>query len=248
MKNWIKILIAIICISAGVFLFLFNKKEPAPKSNYSGVVANIKKPIDTSDWTDYINGQLGFSIKIPQEVFMLGCRGEEPTYGPMRVFEDSANGRMYIVEDYYDNRNNCVKVVQTLDEIAKYMNELAKQDYFPSPYLGWSIIINNIGEEQDILKYAKENFGSGCSIDNKDLEKDGNYRIYLKGERNNENDPWWGSCPINFSYRIIYSPEKQKMMSVALGQECKFHSTDPELRSPSYQCYDEEMVKTFKFE
>lgn len=243
MKIWIKISIIVACIAIGISFFLFNKKEIEPTIKYTGTIANIKKPVDISDWNEYINSRLGFSIKIPPQVFMLGCR-EKTEYGQIRTIENNEKGTVYLVEDYYDN---CVKTVQSLESISAHQKELSENGYFPSPYLGWSIIINDIEKDEDILKYAKDNFGSGCYIDNKDLEKDGNYRIYLKGEKNDENDPWWGSCPINFSYRIIYSPEKHKMMSVALGQECKFHNMNPETASPSYQCYDEEMIKTFKF-
>jgi hypothetical protein len=241
--------IILLLILTILILFLFNKKEPESKSVNQEKVSNIKKPIDTSNWTDYTNKQLGFSIKIPPKVFMIGCRQKEPTYTPIRILEDNTMERVYIFEDYYnDNSGQCVKIINSLEDIRQQTREAIEKNYYPSPHLGWSIIINDIENEQDILKHIKTNFGSECIINTKDLQEDGNYKIYIKGNQKEENDPWWGNCYLNFAHKIIYSPEKHKLMSVVLGQECKFNSTNPELLDSSYQCFDDEIIKSFKFE
>lgn len=249
LRNCIVMFSAVIVFVA-VFLLCRNIKEATPENKPAneGVVANISlapKPADTSDWTDYTNERLGFSIKIPPKVFMIGCRKEDPTFSSPRILEDGNS--VYVLEDYYrvDSEGQCVKISYSLDDIKEQIKE---SSVYPSPHLGWNIIINDVDNDQDILSMLRQSFGSGCLIDSRFLQDDGNYRIFLKGERNSETDPWWGSCPLNFSYRVIYSPEKKKMMSVTLGQECKFQSTNPELSDQSYRCYDEEMAKSFKFD
>ena len=236
----------LILLFVGFILFKPSTKETVPANNNQNKI-NIKKKIDTSTWNEYINNQLGFSIKIPSEVFMSGsCEGDK--YDSLKILQDNENNSVYILTNHYTIDNGkCLKVSYSLDDIRKQKQDMAGEIYF-SPYLGWNIMVNNIANKEDILKYLKSSFGSGCFIDNEYLREDGSYRIYLKGTRNSESDPWWGTCPLNFSYRIIYSPEKHKLMSVVLGQECKFQSIDPELSDQSYQCYDEEMIKTFKFE
>jgi len=238
------IILFLVLISIGVVLFCCPEKESISSFKNEETNKYVKKPIDTSDWNEYVNNQLGFSIKIPSSVFAIGC--EKDRMEPLRIVQD--NNAIYVLEDYYkyDNQGNCVKSSYSLEKIRKEFNEYSGEAYY-SPYLGWRILINNIEDEDDILKYVKESFGSGCSIENKKLQDDGNYKIYLKGERNSDSDPWWGNCLLNFSHRIIYSPQKHKLMSVVLGQECKFQSTNPELLDQSYECYDEEMINTFKF-
>lgn len=244
-QKYLFILIIIALIFIGGFLFLSNKKEKTPVINNPNNVAITPKPIDTLSWTNYTNTQLGFSIMIPSEINgKVRCSDAQATNVPVKVFEDNSNGVVYISQAYYYDAwdqaqqkitNQCKKIIPTL-------NSLRSEDI-----LGWKITINDIKNDEDILKYIKANFGSTCSITDKVLQKDGNYQINIKGRDLTENgevtmDP---TCLTNFVYKILYSQEKQKLMSVVLGQECKF-GTDPSMQS-SYQCYDDTMIQSFKF-
>jgi hypothetical protein len=252
MKNWIKVLIIIVCILIIPFLLsLLIKKESELKVNNEGTIANIKKPVDTSNWIEYSNEVLGFSIKIPPESYgAYRCYPRKTIFVPVKVFEDNINNAVYIAEEYYyeadnygsDNEGECKKIIQSLESLRE--NEKVKAR---KPFLGWKIVINNIEDDNDIISFIKDNFGSTCTISFKDLQTDGSYRIIIKGRDLTENEQsiMDESCFTNFAYRIIYSPEKEKMMSVALGQEGTFQ-TNPEEPS-TYQYYEDEMLKSFEF-
>jgi len=253
MKNWIKFLIIIVCIIVIPYLLSsLIKEEPKSKSINQGVVANIKKPVDTSNWIDYSNDVLGFSIKIPPESYgMYRCSPRKAISVPVRVFEDNSNKAVYIAEEYYyeandygsNNEEECKKIMQSV----KLFNEVEEEIKTKKPLLGWKIVINNIEKDDDILLSIKENFGSTCAILSKELQEGGNYQIIIKGRNVTENGVkvMDESCLTNFAYRIIYSSDKHKMMSVALGQEGTFQ-TNPEEPS-TYQSYEDEMLKSFKF-
>jgi hypothetical protein len=238
------VILALIFI--GGFLFLLNKKEKTPIINNPNNVIVTPKPIDTSSWTNYTNTQLGFSIMIPLEINgKVRCSDAQATNVPVKIFEDNSNGIVYISQAYYydawdqaqqKTTNQCKKITSTLDSLRG------------GDILGWKITINNIKDDEDILKYIKANFGSTCSIVDKSLQNDGNYQISIKGRDLTENGEVTMdlTCLTNFVYKILYSQEKHKLMSVVLGQECKF-GTDPSVQS-SYQCYDDTMIKSFKFQ
>ncbi|MCK9446924.1 hypothetical protein M0Q50_08760 [bacterium] len=253
MKNWIKFLIIIACILIIPYLLsLLIKEEPESKVNNEGAVVNIKKPVDISNWTEYSNEALGFSIKIPPESYgAYRCHPRKTIFVPVKVFEDNINNAVYIAEEYYyeadnygsDNESECKKTIQSLELFNKEEKEVKAR----KPFLGWKIIVNNIEDDNDIISFIKDNFGSTCTIFYKDLQTDGSYRIIIKGRDLTENGQsiMNESCFTNFAYRIIYSSEKKKMMSVALGQESTFQ-TNPEEPS-TYQYYEDEMLKSFKF-
>lgn len=261
MKNWTKISIIILCLFVGPFLFsLLIKEVPVFIPANQGVVADIKKPIDTSTWTNYINTQLGFSMKIPLEVPTLHkCSSDGQTENtPLKVYEDNRNGTVYISQEYYYGVKwsqaeqkyvgECNKITYSLESLKKEEEATYSSGLSSHPFLGWKIIINNPKNNDELINFVKQNFGSTCSVTINDLQKDGNYQINISGRNLTENGEkiMDENCYTNFAYKILYSPEKQRMMSLILGQECTF-GTDP-LISSSYQCYDEEMIKNFKFE
>ncbi|MFZ2390567.1 MAG: hypothetical protein WAW15_01995 [Minisyncoccales bacterium] len=256
MKNWIKIFIIILCLFIGPSLFsLLIKEEPAPTPVNEGVVAKVKKVVDTSNWNEYINTQLRFSMKIPLEVPTLyRCDENQGGSTPLKVFEDNQSGAIYISQEYYYDANwsqpeqrfigECDKITYSLESLKKEEEGYSLAGRSSHPFLGWKIIINNPKDDNEIIKYVKENFGSGCIISDRTLQKDSNYKISLAPEEEGKDgEAWWGSCALNFAYTILYSPEKQKMLSLILGQECTFQSF-PDMS----QCYDDKIVESFKFE
>jgi len=246
----LKLLTFAVLIIAIIFvgLFCYSKKTTHPIFSNKEISTNTKKIIDTSSWIKYTNKQLEFSIKIPPEVPTLyRCPDNEQTGNtPLNVFEDSQNGSVYITPTYYYDTNwnqpeqrfigECNKITYSLESLKK---EGAR------PFLGWKIVINNPKNDTEITNFIKQNFGSTCIIESKNLQSDGNYKITIKGKNVGQNlmDT---DCLTNFQYEILYSPTKNKLMSVIIGQECTF-GTDPSIAS-SYQCYDEEIIKSFKFE
>ncbi len=236
----------------GRLYFYHPQKGPAlPVSNNEiKSEASTSKVIETV-WMDYSNSQLGFSLKFPQNVFATGFCNREQLASPIRILEDDTRGRVYLFQDYYGNNKDgqCVKIIHSVDDIRKQTEETAKENFFPSYNFGWTIIINDIQNDKDLSKYVKENFGSGCAINNETLQENGTKKFSVKGNDFSNPTDDWGKCNVNYAYKILYSPEKYKLMSVLLGQECKFQNSDPTTATPStYQCYDNEMINSFKFE
>ena len=244
-QKYLSILIVLIIILGGLaFYYSINKEKPVPITQNN----NLNK-VDISKWTDYSNSQLGFSIKIPLEVPTLYRCSDSKQVGntPLGVFEDNQNGSIYISQKYYYDANwsqteqkyigDCSKITYSLESLKKEEKANNLAGLASHPFLGWKIIVNNPKNESELANFVKQNFGSTCTISSKDIQEDGNYEISIKGKDVGQNlmDT---NCPTNFEYKILYSPEKNKLMSVILGQECTFGTT---------QCYDKDMINSFKF-
>ena len=262
-KKYIGFFFILVIIS--LLIFMLNGKKTVKSVPVDNSIISsssvLKKSVDTSTWTKYLNDQLGFSIKIPPEVPTLyRCPDKQKGNTPLKVYEDNHNGVVYISAEYYYDANwsqpeqkfigSCDKITYSLKSLESGENNNGL--YIASnqkPFLGWKIVISNAGNDADITKYIKENFGSGCIIrDMNSWNQDGVYDVKIYGEDWDKEGSDLGTttCPVNFQYKIFYFPEKRKLMSVVTGQECTF-GTDPLILS-SYQCYDDEMIKSFKFE
>jgi hypothetical protein len=234
MKNKKFFILIIILIISALYIYNLVNKDTIEEDNN-----NIQ-------WTLYQNTELGFSINIPSKIDTIYVCSDsiEKEYSPVIVFEDNEKGVVYISPEYYYNANwdieesnytnNCEKVVVSLDSL--------NNEKLPKPSLGWKIIINDINTENDVLSIIKQNFGSSCNIESTNKE-DNDYNIKLKGD-DWSSEEGWGDCQINYSYKIVYSPEKNKIMSVIIGQECSFGMY---LDIDSYYGYDEDMINSFKF-
>lgn len=245
------LLIIITCIVVVPSLFsLLIKENPEIQPINQNLATNIKKTVDTSNWIEYSNSQLGFSIKTPPESYgAYRCSPRKAIFVPVKIYEDILNSVVYVAEEYYysaygygsDNEGKCEKIIQSLKSLKEAESGAKAQ----KPFLGWKIIVNKVKDKEDVLKFIKENFGLQCIIQTEFLKENGNYELYIIGEKK-ESDPWYGDCSSGSNYKIIYSPDKQKMMTVVLGQEGTFQ-TNPEDHS-TYQYYEDEMLKSFKFE
>lgn len=256
----------LIAIIVGACFYLSNKKELTAEPIKETINTPERKPIDTSTWMNYTNNQLGFSMLIPPDgPTLYRCQERPITRTPIKIIEDNPNGAVYISRAYYyaadwnseeqKYTGSCDKVVFTLASLKKYKKDIseslgqtgASMEFF----LGWKIIINNPKSDNEIANLVKENFGSTCVIDSDTILSNGEHEFSLKGSDWNVSDGY-GNCPIEFAYKILYSPQKHKLMSVVLGQECKFYNIDPSRLSKeemsSYQCYDDTMIQSFKFQ
>jgi len=269
------ILIAVLltfAIGGGILSYLLNKKVAVSVSQKEDVKKEeIQKEEKTApiipiqpkeEWKKFINTESGFSIKYPEMVYgVYKCSPQKPFYVPLKVFEDNENGIVYITEEYYyddwdselqDNAGSCKKIVNSLKylnsqrEIIIDINDKASLNY--NPFLTKVFIIKNIKNDIELNKFIKDNYGPGCFAGEKELWKQvGVYEIKIKGED-------WGpktdlgitSCPWNYTYKILYAPEKNKLMSINLGQECGFGTKY--ISEESYKCYDNEMIDSFRFE
>ena len=246
---------AIIILLIGSILFYFNLNKQNLDIKREATPAPPKEI-----WKDYNSAELDFSIKIPQMVCGVNrCSFNETIWVPVKVFEDKENGIAYITQEYYynnwdsklqNNTGHCEKIIRTLDSLKEERKVIVqinnKIQTNTNPFLTRVIIIKDINNDAELNKFIKDTYGFGCFIEKKEpWKQEGIYEIKIKGEDwDKEIDLGNTSCPFNYTYKILYAPEKNKIMSVNLGQECGF-GTDP--NSESYKCYDEEMIDSFEF-
>lgn len=238
-KKIIFVLIFILLLIASI-VFFYNKKQ---NKNL-----NLEESNQNVEWNLYQNKDLGFSIELPIEISTVSrCLNNKMVSAPVKVFEDNENSVVYIVPKYYYDANWSSEEQKFTQECAKvtYSLHMLEVEENKKPFLGWKIVVKNLKNENDIENFIKENFGSSCVIRDKIEAGDGNYKILVKGENWDKKDGLSETnCLVNYSYRIIYSKDKNKIMSIILGQECTF-GTDPNIKP--YYCYDEKMVNSFTF-
>jgi hypothetical protein len=260
-KYLITLVIILLVIITGVYFYLSNKKEPTPEPVKETTTTPTRKPIDTSTWTTYTNNKLGFSMLIPPDgPTLYRCQERPITRTPIKVFEDNLNGIAYISQAYYyaadwnseeqKYTGSCDKVVFTLSSLKKYDEGSYSTGLASHPFLGWKIIIDNPKNDNAVADLIKQNFGSTCIIDSDTLLPSGEHEFAVRGT--DWSSDGFGNCYIDFAYKILYYPQKHKLMSVILGQECTFNNIDPSYLSKdemsSYQCYDDTMIQSFKFQ
>ena len=209
-------------------------------------------------WSKYINDELGFSIDIlNKKVYGLySCEPKKVIQVPVKVFEDNENGIVYISQEYYYISEYDSELHKHVGECKKiiYSLKLFRNEYKGlKPHLGWAIMIKTVKNEDELDKFIKENYGSGCSAEDKkfwetDYQQLGVYDIHIRGERDNrETTLGTTSCVEAWTarHKVLYFPEENKVMSVILGQESTFQ-TNP--HSQPYQSYDQKMIDSFRFE
>jgi hypothetical protein len=241
MKKNKNILIVLFYISLLIIsiVFFYNKTK---NKNF-----NLEESNENIEWNLYHNEDLGFSIKVPLKVATVcKCPNNAMVNVPIKIFENDKKGIVYITPEYYYDASWSSEEQKFTKECTKiiYSSDMLEVKEVKKPFLGWKFNINNIESEEDLLMAIKDNFGSTCEIKDKVKDEQGNYEISLYGSDWDFNDGLESRCMINYSYRIIFCPNKGKMMSVILGQECTF-GTDPNIKS--YYCYDEDMINSFRF-
>ncbi|HNY35735.1 MAG TPA: hypothetical protein PLD14_02950 [Candidatus Pacearchaeota archaeon] len=243
MKEWIKILIIMVCLITGPFLFsLLIEEEPKVVSVNNGLVAKIKRTIDTSNWGEYINAQLGFSIKIPPETQCIDrCGGSKDPLVPVKVFQDNNNNAVYITpEYYYDYRK------EKCEKIEASLASLQAQGKTVKPFLAWKIDVIKVDNLEDIKKFIKDYYPENCIFGDQKINDNGTYDISIIGNDWANGEIVNSTCPYEMHYKILYSPEKKKLISVKLPIDYDFFIYND---SPGgLDDYGQEMIKSLKFE
>lgn len=237
-----------------------NIKTPASEPDNNNMPDESLKPPEIK-WQTYKSPELGVSIKYPNMVYGIDrCSSQRQFYVPLNVFEDRVNGIIYLTEEYYYgnwndetqlNSEQCNKIINSLDQLKKERSNVIvindKVSLFSNPFLTKVFIVQKIENDIALDAFIKKNYGSGCLAgERKPWKQNGVYEVEVKGEDwENGTDLGTTTCPLNYTYKILYYPEKNKLMSVNLGQECVF-STDPNLQP--YRCYDEDIINSLIFE
>ncbi len=255
-------IILILGIGAGFLGYLKYKNNTA----FAPVAPISTTPTPPPEvWEKYTNSQLGFSIEYPQMAYgVYRCSPDKDIWVPVKVFEDNAAGITYITQEYYYSEQNNNNNIQDNADICKkntYALEMLKNEEknatFPDgthysgwkPLVGWKILTNSIKNDTELNKFIKDKYGPGCFVEKKEIWKQqaGVYEIELKGEDWDRGmDLGSSTCVINYKYKVLYAPEKNKAMSIKLGQECTFDISPTD--SIDYQCNDYKMIDSFKFE
>ena len=271
LNNGKYILIAVIlifAIGAGILNYFYNKENTISIPSVSKEVADNKEDqkeetviAPEEKWKTYTSNALGFSIKYPEMVYgVYKCSPQKPFYVPLKIFEDEENGIVYLTQEYYysdwdsklqNNTGSCKKIINSLESLneqkAIVVDVNGKVSLNSNPFLTRVFVIKNIKNDIELDEFIKDNYGSGCFVNSKKpLGENGVYEIEIKGEDWGKADLGATNCPRNYTYKILYAPEKNKLMSVNLGQECGFGTQY--ISEESYKCYDEEMIDSFKFE
>lgn len=263
-------------IVGGVLSYFWNKEKIATvPSVFLTPTTPSSIPIPTppeEKWETYISDELGFSIKYPRMVYgSIVCPSKkEMIWVPVRVFEDNKNGIVYITQEYYyetywnpdlqEFTGPCKKIIYTQEMLQEeWWKNVLWDEKNPlllkteKTYLGWGILIKNIKNEEELNKFIKENYGSECFVKDKipknkiSWNQNKVYEIDIGGKDNGE-DGINPNCPLHYAYKVLYAPEKNKLVSIKLGQECTFATvTNPAKASETYKCYDEEMIDSFEF-
>jgi hypothetical protein len=237
------ILIIAICILFGLILFLNKKEQPSILAPIGkGVVANIKKSVDTSNWEEYINSQLGFSIKIPLETQCLDrCSGSKNLLVPVKIFQDNNNNAVYVTPEYYYEYRD-----EKCEKIEASLASLQAQGKTVKPFIAWKIDVIKVNNLDEVKKFIKDYYPENCIFGNQKINNDGTYDISIVGEDWTNGNIVNSTCPYEMHYKILYSPEKHKLISVKLPIDYDFFVYND---SPGgLDDYGQEMVKSLKFE
>ncbi len=231
-----------------------NKEEASNKNETPAASAPISVPPEV--WKTYASDELGFSIKYPQMVYGVNrCESKKQFYVPLKVFEDIENEIVYITEEYYyeakyDSKLNeytgpCEKIINSAESLNEQMMVNDKIDFTQNPFLTRVFVIKNIKNDIELNKFVKDNYGSECFVKNKTfLNQNKIYEINID-EKGNIEEGINPKCPLNYVFKVLYAPEKNKAMSVKLGQECGFGTEY--ISEELYKCYDDEMINSFEF-
>ncbi|MDD3007113.1 MAG: hypothetical protein PHX30_06070, partial [Candidatus Pacebacteria bacterium] len=206
---------------------------------------------DLTSWQEELidyTSQLGISFKYPE--FITGgdsCDSERTFFVPTKIFEDTDNGAIYIMpEYYYDFRGESPENSICQKYIVSGKMDQNKQS-MKNPFRGWRINIRNIEDKEvDISRLIKDVYGYKCKMDSeKAWIKDGISEIGMNDYKDAEgNQVGLGEtvCPVNYVYKLLYSEEKKLAVSVVLGQECTFWGEGQN------KCFDEQIAQSLEFE
>ena len=259
--SYILIVVILIFMAIGIILsYSLGGKESTTISQEKDIKKETQKEEESAPviptppeekWITYTSSELGFSIKYPEIVYgnSYKCGSEKPFYVPLKVFEDDKNGIVYIVKEYfykgkYDEKLG--KYIGPCEKITRSLKSLQEGGRSG----GWAISTRNIKNENELNKFIKDSYSPGCFMESKNFwqQQTGVYEIGFGGFKDAKGNPTGldnAVCPVNYTYKILYIPEKNKAMSVKLGQECSFETDH---NSKDYKCYDWEMINSFRFE
>jgi hypothetical protein len=204
-------------------------------------------------WNLYINHRLGFSIKIPANlIWSSGAQCSElnnPEAGYLPVTVIEGEDRVYIttgtaLQFPYSEQDKSLKVTPPRGENCEVVNVtlelLQNEDFYPIDL--WEIAIKPIAAENDLEFFTDEYYGDCYSVTEKELIEDrGIIKVEISGNEDPNVDPD-ATCVVRWGYLYYYSEEFSRAATWMFGQSLHFCAS-----GPNQECYDSEMVSSFKF-
>jgi hypothetical protein len=255
------VLIGIALIIAVVVGAMVGKHPLEKKQN--DVIAATPPPVADADspWLDYLDGQQGFSLKIPKLVTLeqsecapAGSNNKIFTYEvPTTVLKDG--DKTYIAVAYRMGKDaeateadDCHRIESTLDDIRAFYAATG------GSFIGWRVTIVPVSDQAALEAYVKTLFDHTCKIDKMTKNAAGQFDVTLTGLDPKDSEQCFIDSEIYFKYS-----ETQKKLAVLEGaQDCVF--PDAILQAPAsvnqsaddafynQHCYDHDLVASFKFE
>ncbi len=210
------------------------------------------------NWNEFLNYDDQYTIKVPQKAASSLCRhaGNHSDGSPyfklenaeqtLTVFTNEESNKAYI------STENDLVVEQSTDDqgyseytdCTTYTNsfERMEKDIEGSYTPGWAIISEPVANDQELDKFLKKHYGSGCSLGEKtpaETKQDGVFEVAIEGDGKDLGET---ACPINFALKVFYSPNLERAVTWGIGQDVNFVSTDT-----TVEPYDFAMIDSFRF-
>lgn len=208
--------------------------EEDNKNETSTETSDGNNPTPTAEgWINYTSSQ-GISFDYPSKTIGTDCDGKDNVPVPIKAFEDAENSYVYLTV-------SCEDTLETL-RTKTVQASTGNNDYKQEKILDtWSIATAQVKDEQELSAFIKKHYGTGgCSMGTKKLtERQSDvYEVTVTGK--DWKTPTDGfntsrSCKVDYAYKILYAPGKNKVTSVVLGQDCTFNRTNN-----IEDCYEEE--------
>ena len=232
--------VSLILVTGSFYLnSLKDKRDEKPVQQNTNSTVICKSDADTSSWREYISS-LGFSIKIPPLVDTVNrCYSGGEGTAPLSVFEDDVDNVVYISPEYYydyGDHSDCKKITFTLDYL-KSQGKTAK------PFLSWKIDMVNVLGKSDIDKFIKADYDSSCAAGEFSANDDGTYSVVITGEDWDNGGMENSSCSWEMHYKILYSSEKHKLLSIKLAADYDFYLS----QNGVFYDYGPEMLSSLRF-
>ena len=225
---------------------------PSPTPAPSPVVQGTR-PLN-----QYINYQVGFSIKIPYTMVSPygsckwvegnggGSYRPELSYVPVAVFEDGET--TYIAGESYHELSGVTEKTSAGGGTRTFFSECQavtnNLDLLRDPenhyQTRWEIVAEQVRNDAELEAFIRARYGSGCRLGEKRASsQDGVYDVHVEGDGKDLSET---KCPLNYRTVVKYYPEGDKVIAWDLGQAVTFAAT------LDYSVtHDQEMVESFRF-
>ncbi len=256
----------VLVIAGAAYLFYQNLKlreqVTAPTARVTPTPLPSEKPAKKESeltsldntWNLYTNHNLKFSMQIPKNIYHSfgSCNWVEveksyrPAMGLVPVATFELEDRVFISTTFfYQLGGETVKDgTHYYSECNKVDNSLPKlQDKNVFQQQDWEIIAAKVTNDTELENFIKGNYGTGCKVGEKKAStQEGVFDVLIDtgGAASLEEAEAHG-CAINYMYYLKYSPQRSEAITWKFGQSYNFFKT------ATYDAYDEEMVKSFKF-